>query len=211
MDKLASHIRRTERRANARQTLRREANFGGNQGRKVGRVEPSDRKGTLEQSPEAPEGLETRGKKPEKKRTKDERRKTSKRRDRQRSYNNYNRQRRLGPKGGPRREGTEIRPSHEGGEEQHKVESQGGQETETEKDASKNRKPRRRLVNQQRSETTAHKYTLRRTDSEKKNPAKAGRLRKEKGEKATKTTAGRNRWKEVESRREQKTNQAKQP
>ena len=34
---------------------------GGNQGRKVGRVEPTDGKGTLEQSPEAPEGPETRG------------------------------------------------------------------------------------------------------------------------------------------------------
>ena len=33
----------------------------GNQGRKVGRVEPSDGKGTLEQPPEAPEGPETRG------------------------------------------------------------------------------------------------------------------------------------------------------
>ena len=58
----------------------------------------------------------------------------------------------------------------------HKAESQGGQETETEKDACKNRKPRRRLVNQRRSET-AQKFTLKRTDAEKKNPAKAGRVR----------------------------------
>ena len=33
---------------------------GGNQGRKVGRGEPSDGKRTLEQLPEAPEGPETR-------------------------------------------------------------------------------------------------------------------------------------------------------
>ena len=51
-------------RADTRQTLRRGEACGGsrgNQGRKVGRVEPSDGKGTLEQSPEAPEGPETRG------------------------------------------------------------------------------------------------------------------------------------------------------
>ena len=33
----------------------------GNQGKKAGRVEPSDRKGTLEQSPKVPEGPETTG------------------------------------------------------------------------------------------------------------------------------------------------------
>ena len=54
------------------------------------------------------------GKKPEK--TKDQGR-TEKdgQEKRDRSNNSHNRQRRLGPKGGPHREGTEIRPSHEGG------------------------------------------------------------------------------------------------
>ena len=42
-------------------------------------------------------------------------------------------------------------------------------------------------------------HTLRRTDAEKKNPAKAGRGRKTKEGKATKTTPGRDRWKEVET------------
>ena len=60
---------------------------------------------------------------------------------------------------------------------EHKVESQGGQEIETGKDTCKNRKLRWRQVNKHRSETLAHKYTLRRTDAEKKNPAKEGRVR----------------------------------
>ena len=81
---------------------------------KLARVEPSDRKGTQEHSPEAPEGPETRR---EEARKHEDQGRTKKdgQEKRDRSNNSHNRQRRLGPKGGPRHEGTEIRPSYEGG------------------------------------------------------------------------------------------------
>ena len=142
--------------ADARQTLRRDAkHVEGLVETKEGMLAEKDRK--------------PGGKKPEKTTTKDERRKTAKRRDRQRSYNSHNQQRRLGPKGGPRREGTEIRPSHEGGEEeQHKAESQGGQETETEKATSK-------PAEERNISTQAHAKENRRRENE---PSQ-GRKRKE--------------------------------
>ena len=101
------------------------------------------------------------------------------------------------------------RVTKEGKKNKHKAESQGDPETETEKDASKNRKPRWRLVNQRRGEASAHKFMLRRTDAEKENPAKAGRVRikRSNGRRPKQHqggTAGR-KWK---PRREQKKDQS---
>ena len=67
-DKLASYSRRNRRGRRTHDRLyaerRSTGGTGGNERRGVGRVEPSDGKGTQKQSPEAPEGPD-QGKKPE--------------------------------------------------------------------------------------------------------------------------------------------------
>ena len=108
---------------------------GGNQGREVGRVEPSDRKGTLEQAPEALEGQDQG----EEARTRRGPRTHGERRPREATIATTYREDSAQREDPVTKELKFDRVTKEVKKSKHQAESQGGQETETEKDASKNR------------------------------------------------------------------------